>query len=78
MRNIPSFSLLANFLFSKMSEQSNRFANDDESIDTFIEKQCNQNTLSKTHRDIELLKKFLAFENEEREIHNIEPKALNN
>ena len=78
MRNIPSFSLLANFLFSKMSEQSNRFANVDESIDTFIEKQCNQNTLSKTHRDIELLKKFLAFENEEREIHNIEPKALNN
>ena len=60
-----------------MSEQSNRFANVDESIDTFIEKQCNQNTLSKTHRDIELLKKFLAFENEEREIHNIEPKALN-
>ena len=30
------------------------------------------------YRDIELLKKFLAFENEEREIHNIEPKALNN
>ena len=78
MRNIPSFSLVANFLFSKMSEQNNRFANVDESIDTFIEKQCNQNTLSKTHRDIELLKKFLAFENEEREIHNIQPKALNN
>ena len=59
-----------------MSEQSNRFANVDKSIDTFIEKQCNQNTLSKTHRDIELFKKFLAFENEEREIHNIELKAF--
>ena len=60
-----------------MSEKSNRFVNLDESIETFIEKQCNQNTISKTHRDVELLKKFLASENEGREIHNIEPKVLN-
>ena len=60
-----------------MSENSHRFVNLDESIETFIEKQCNQNTISKTHRDIELLKKFLASENEGREIHNIEPKVLN-
>ena len=60
-----------------MSEKSNRFVNLDESIETFIEKQCNQNTISKTHRDSELLKKFLASENEGREIHNIEPKVLN-
>ena len=60
-----------------MSEKSNRFVNLDESIETFIEKQCIQNTISKTHRDIELLKKFLASENDGREIHNIEPKVLN-
>ena len=47
-----------------MSEKSNRFLNLDESIETFIEMQCNQNTISKTHRDIELIKNFLASENE--------------
>ena len=56
---------------------STRFVQLDESLDSFIEQQGNQNTISKTFRDVSLLKKFLASEKEERDVQDIEPEALN-
>ncbi len=56
-----------------MSRQATRFVELDESIDEFINTQCNKYILNKTHRDIYLLNKFLSAQNEERESYNIEP-----
>ena len=59
-----------------MSEDASRFVELPESVDDFIENQSNQNTLSKTYRDVSLLKRFLSSVNEQREIHSIEPETL--
>jgi hypothetical protein len=56
------------FVYSCMPELATRFVELDESIDEFIETQCNRNTLNKTHKDISLLKKLLSSQNEERKI----------
>ena len=46
------------------------------SLDEFIEEQSNKNTLSKTNRDVSLLKEFLRAKEVDREIENLEAKEL--
>ncbi|RUA04261.1 MAG: hypothetical protein DSY43_06765 [Gammaproteobacteria bacterium] len=57
-------------------EGSSRFVSVDCSLEEFINQQDNKNTLSKTQRDISLLKKFLVSNNEPKEIENIDAKDL--
>ena len=45
-------------------------------LDEFIEEQSNKNTLSKTDRDVSLLKEFLRAKEVEKEIENLEAKEL--
>ena len=45
-------------------------------LDEFIEKQSNKNTLSKTNRDVSLLKEFLRAKEVYKEIENLEAKEL--
>ena len=45
-------------------------------LDEFIEEQSNKNTLSKTNRDVSLLKEFLIAKEVDREIKNLEAKEL--
>jgi len=45
-------------------------------LDEFIEKQSNKNTLSKTKRDVSLLKEFLRAKDVDKEIENLEAKEL--
>lgn len=61
-----------------MAEASSRFVSVDSSVEEFINRQQNKNTLSKTQRDITLLEKFLSSKNERKNIEEIEPKALDN
>ena len=42
----------------------------------FIEEQANKNTLSKTNRDVSLLKEFLRAKEIDKELKNIEAKVL--
>ena len=43
-------------------------------LDGFIEEQSNKNTLSKTNRDVSLLKEFLRAKEVDKEIENLEAK----
>ena len=54
-------------------ENYNRFVSVNYSLEEFVQHQKNKNTLSKTQRDVSLLKKFLVSSNEE----NIEARDLN-
>ena len=47
-----------------MAEQSRRFVSLEKPIDKFIEDQKNNNTLSKTRRDVSLLTEFLNSKSE--------------
>ena len=58
-------------------ENYNRFVSVNYSLEEFVEHQKNKNTLSKTQRDVSLLKKFLVSRNEPRELENIEARDLN-
>ena len=54
-------------------ENYNRFVSVNYSLEEFVQHQKNKNTLSKTQRDVSLLKKFLVSRNEE----NIEARDPN-
>ena len=54
-------------------ENYNRFVSVNYSLEEFVQHQKNKNTLSKTQRDVSLLKKVLVSRNEE----NIEARDLN-
>ena len=54
-------------------ENYNRFVSVNYSLEEFVQHQKNKNTLSKTQRDVSLLKKFLVSSNKE----NIEARDLN-
>ena len=58
-------------------ENYNRFVSVNYSLEEFVQHQKNKNTLSKTQRDVSLLKKFLVSRNEPRELENIEAGDLN-
>ena len=58
------------------AKESSRFVSVGCSLDEFVQHQENKNTLSKTQRDVSLLKKFLVSRNELREIENIDAKDL--
>ena len=45
-------------------------------LDEFIEELSNKNTLSKTNRDVSLLKEFLIAKEVDKEIKNLEAKEL--
>ena len=45
-------------------------------LDDFFEEQSNKNTLSKTNRDVSLLKEFLRAKEVDKEIENLEAKKL--
>ena len=45
-------------------------------LDEFIEELSNKNTLSKTNRDVSLLKEFLIAKEVDKEIKNLETKEL--
>ena len=45
-------------------------------LEKFVQHQENKNTLSKTERDVSLLKKFLVSRNEPRELENIDAREL--
>ena len=45
-------------------------------LDEFIEEQSNKNTLSKTNRDVSLLKEFLRAKEVDKDIENLEAKEL--
>ena len=45
-------------------------------LDEFIEELSNKNTLSKTNRDVSLLKEFLRAKEVDKEIENLEAKEL--
>ena len=58
-------------------ENYNRFVSVNYSLEESVQHQKNKNTLSKTQRDVSLLKKFLVSRNEPRELENIEARDLN-
>ena len=58
-------------------ENYNRFVSVNYSLEEFVQHQKNKNTLTKTQRDVSLLKKFLVSRNEPRELENIEARDLN-
>ena len=58
-------------------ENYNRFVSVNYSLEEFVQHQKNKNTLSKTQRDVSLLKKFLVSRNEPRELENIKARDLN-
>jgi len=53
-----------------------RFVPLESPLDEFIEELSNKNTLSKTNRDVSLLKEFLRAKEVEKEIENLEAKEL--
>ena len=61
---------------AETKENCNRFVSDGCSLETFVQHQENKNTLSKTQRDVSLLKKFLVSRNEPRELENIDAREL--
>ena len=58
-------------------ENYNRFVSVNYSLEEFVQHQKNKDTLSKTQRDVSLLKKFSVSRNEPRELENIEARDLN-
>ena len=59
-----------------MAEQSRRFVSLDKPIDKFIEDQKNENTLSKTRRDVSLLTEFPNSKNESRSFATVSENQL--
>ena len=57
-------------------KESYRFVSVGCSLEEFVQHQENKNTLSKTQRDVSLLKKFLVSRNESRELENIDARDL--
>ena len=57
-------------------ENCNRFVSVGCSLEKFVQHQENKNALSKTQRDVSLLKKFLVSRNEPRELENIDARDL--
>ena len=55
---------------------STRFVPPETTLEASIEEQANKNTLSKTKRDLSLLKEFIRMKGKEEELENIEPKEL--
>ena len=58
------------------SQASARFVPLEFPLDEFINKQANKNTLSKTNRDVALLKEFLRTKEIVKEMENLEAKEL--
>ena len=58
------------------SQASARFVPLEFPLDEFIDKQANKNTLSKTNRDVTLLKEFLRTKEIDKEMENLEAKEL--
>ena len=50
-----------------------RFVPPETTLEAFIEEQANKNTLSKTKRDVSLLKEFIRMKGKDEEFENIEP-----
>ena len=63
--------------FSSFQKMASRFVPLDCEVDEFIEKQANQNTLSKTKRDLALFQEYLKARQVEKEVETIEPTELN-
>ena len=55
---------------------SARFVPPETTLEAFIEEQANKNTLSKTKRDVSLLKEFMRMKGKDEEFENIEPREL--
>ena len=55
---------------------SPRFVPPETTLEAFIEEQANKNTLSKTKRDVSLLKEFMRMKGKHEEFENIEPRGL--
>lgn len=55
---------------------SARFVPPETTLEAFIEEQANKNTLSKTKRDVSLLKEFMRMKGKHEEFENIEPREL--
>ena len=45
-------------------------------LEDFIEEQANKNTLSKTKRDVSLLKEFMRMKGKNEEFENVEPREV--
>ena len=58
------------------AEESSRFVSVGCSLDEFVQHQKNKNTLSKTQRDVSLLRNVLVSRHELREIENVDAKDL--
>ena len=58
------------------AEESSRFVSVGCSLDEFVQHQENKNTLSKTQRDVSLLRNVLVSRHELREIENVDAKDL--
>jgi site-specific recombinase XerD len=56
---------------------ASRFVQIECPIEEFIQKQANKNTLSKTTRDLALLKECLKAKQVDKDVENIEPSELN-
>ncbi|XP_068704633.1 uncharacterized protein KIAA1958-like [Montipora foliosa] len=55
---------------------STRFVPPETSLEAFIEEQANKNMLSKTKRDVSLIKEFIRMKGKDEEFKNIEPREL--
>ena len=53
-----------------------RFVPPETTLEAFIEEQANKNTLSKTKRDVSLLKEFMRMKGRDEEFENIELREL--
>ena len=63
-------------VFRKTDMASARFVPPETTLEAFIEEQANKNTLSKTKRDVSLLKEFMRMKGKDEEFENIEPREL--
>ena len=52
------------------------FCSTETTLEAFVEEQANKNTLSKTKRDVSLLKEFMRMKGKDEEFENIEPREL--
>ena len=55
---------------------SAHFVPPEKTLEAFIEEQANKNTLSKTKRDVSLLKKIMRMKRKHEEFENIKPREL--
>jgi len=59
------------------SNQTNRFQSLDSSVKEFIDGQENENTKKKTKDDVALIREFLVFKGETRQMDELTPQELN-